>query len=203
MNDKIKILIAEDQSMLLGALAALLNLEHDFEVVAQASNGHDALEKVRQYQPDLVLTDIEMPAMTGIELAQEIKRQDLPCQVIVLTTFARAGLLKRAMAAGVRGYMLKDTPSEELATAIRTVMNGGKVIDPELVMETWHDMDPLTEKERRALQLVAKGLSTEKIAAELFLSPGTIRNYLSNAVSKLGAHNSIEAARIARQKGWL
>ncbi|MCX7544655.1 response regulator transcription factor [Marinicella gelatinilytica] len=203
MNEKIKILIAEDQSMLLGALAALLNLEDDFEVVAQAKNGQEALDKVRQYQPDLVLTDIEMPTMTGIELAQEIKNQDLPCEVIVLTTFARAGFLKRAMAAGVKGYMLKDTPSEELATAIRTVMKGGKVIDPELVMETWHDMDPLTDKERRALQLVADGLSTDKIAARLFLSPGTVRNYLSNAVSKLGAHNSIEAARIARQKGWL
>lgn len=203
MNEKIKILIAEDQSMLLGALAALLNLEDDFEVVAQAKNGQEALDKVRQYQPDLVLTDIEMPNMTGIELAQEIKNQDLPCEVIVLTTFARAGFLKRAMAAGVKGYMLKDTPSEELATAIRTVMKGGKVIDPELVMETWHDMDPLTDKERRALQLVAEGLSTDKIAARLFLSPGTVRNYLSNAVSKLGARNSIEAARIARQKGWL
>lgn len=189
--------------MLLGALAALLDLESDFSVVAQANNGQKALSKIQQFQPDLVLTDIEMPQMTGIELAQQIKNQGLKCQVIILTTFARAGFLKRAMDAGVRGYLLKDAPSEELARAIRTVMQGGKVIDPELVMETWHDHDPLTEKERKALQMVAEGLSTEAIAERLFLTPGTIRNYLSNAVSKLDANNSVEAARIARQKGWL
>lgn len=199
----IKIVIAEDQSMLLGALAALLDLEPDFKVVAQAKNGQDALDKVLIQQPDLLLTDIEMPEMTGIELAQQIKKQELSCQVIVLTTFARAGYLKRAMNAGVRGYLLKDTPSDQLASAIRTVVNGGKVIDPELVLETWQDLDPLTDKERKALQLVAEGLSTDKIAERLFLSPGTVRNYLSNAVSKLDAKNSVEAARIARQRGWL
>jgi len=120
--------------MLLGALAALLDLESDFSVVAKANNGQDALNKIQQFQPDLVLTDIEMPQMTGIELAQQIKNQSLKCQVIILTTFtfARAGFLKRAMDAGVRGYLLKDAPSEELARAIRTVMQGGKVIDPEL-----------------------------------------------------------------------
>ena len=202
-NHSIKILIAEDQSMLLGALAALLDLENDFRVVGQVENGRLAIEKVEQLNPDIVITDIEMPTMTGIELAQQIKAQGFPCKVIILTTFARAGFLKRAMDAGVKGYLLKDAPSEELARAIRTVKQGGKVIDPDLVMETWHDQDPLTEKERKALQLVAMGLTTDAIAERLHLSPGTIRNYLSNAVSKLDANNSVEAARIARQKGWL
>jgi len=201
--NKISILIAEDQSMLLGALAALLDLEDDFSVIGQAENGQIALDKVEKLNPDIVITDIEMPQMTGIELAQQIKAKNLRCQVIILTTFARAGFLKRAMDAGVKGYLLKDAPSEELARAIRTVSKGGKVIDPELVMETWHDQDPLTEKERKALQLVAMGLSTDAIAERLHLSPGTIRNYLSNAVSKLDANNSVEAARMARQKGWL
>ncbi len=203
MNNFIKILIAEDQSMLLGALAALLDLEDDFSVVGQAADGRIALDKIKQLKPDIVITDIEMPHMTGIELAQQIKAKKYKCEVLILTTFARAGFLKRAMDAGVKGYLLKDAPSEDLARAIRTVKQGGKVIDPELVMETWHDQDPLTEKERKALQLVAQGLSTEAIAKRLHLSPGTIRNYLSNAVSKLHANNSIEAARVARHKGWL
>ncbi len=202
-NDEINILIAEDQSMLLGALAALLDLEHDFSVVGQAENGQDAYELIMKLQPNIVITDIEMPQMTGIELAQKIKNTNLECQVIILTTFARAGFLKRAMDAGVKGYLLKDAPSDELARAIRTVSSGGKVIDPDLIMETWHDQDPLTEKERKALQLVSQGLTTEAIAERLYLSPGTIRNYLSHAVSKLDANNSVEAARIARQKGWL
>ena len=203
MKQNINILIAEDQGMLLGALSALLDLEDDFNVVAKAADGAKALELTKQHQPDIVLTDIEMPKMTGIELAQAIQKEGLDCKVVVLTTFARAGFLRRAMQAGVKGYLLKDAPSEELAHALRRVINGGKVIDPELVVEAWQDVDPLTDKERKALRLVAEGLSTENIAKELFLSHGTVRNYLSNAVSKLHANNSIEAARIARQKGWL
>ena len=200
---KINIIIAEDQGMLLGALSALLDLEDDFHVVAKAHDGHEALQLAREHQPDIVLTDIEMPNMTGIELAQQIQKEAMNCKVVILTTFARAGFLRRAMEAGVKGYLLKDAPSDELAHALRRVMNGGKVIDPELVVEAWQDVDPLTDKERKALRLVAEGMSTENIAKELFLSHGTIRNYLSNAVSKLHANNSIEAARIARQKGWL
>ncbi len=203
IDKKISILIAEDQNMLLGALAALLDLEDDFSVVGQAENGKEAYKRIEKLQPNIVITDIEMPQMTGIELAQKIKSNNLQSKVIILTTFARAGFLKRAMNAGVKGYLLKDAPSDELARAIRTVSGGGKVIDPDLIMETWHDQDPLTEKERKALQFVAQGLTTEAIAERLFLSPGTIRNYLSNAVSKLDANNSVEAARIARQKGWL
>lgn len=201
--NKIRIIIAEDQGMLLGALSALLNLQSDFSVIAQATNGIQALQLVKTHRPDIVLTDIEMPEMTGIELAQHIQREKMACKVLVLTTFARAGYLQRAMSAGVRGYLLKDAPSEDLSRAIRQVAQGGKVIDPELVMEAWSDLDPLTDKERKALRLVTEGMSTEKIAEKLCLSHGTVRNYLSNAVSKLYAANSVEAARIARQKGWL
>jgi len=172
-------------------------------VVAIPADGADALTLTHQHEPDIVLTDMEMPKMTGIELAQQIQQQGIDCKVVVLTTFARAGFLRRAMQAGVKGYLLKDAPSDELAHALRRVMNGGKVIDPELVVEAWQDVDPLTDKERKALRLVAEGKSTESIAQELYLSHGTVRNYLSNAVSKLHANNSIEAARIARQKGWL
>lgn len=203
MSQQIKIVIAEDQGVILGALSALLALEADFSVVGTAVDGLGALQLVKTHQPDIVLTDIEMPRMTGIELAQAIQQASLPCQVVVLTTFARAGFLQRAMQAGVKGYLLKDAPSDELARALRRVMAGGKVIDPELVVEAWQEADPLTDKERRALRLVAEGVKTEVIAEQLHLSPGTVRNYLSNAVSKLHASNSVEAARIARQKGWL
>ena len=203
MPEPLKILIAEDQAMLLGAVATLLDLEDDFEVVGKASNGEQALEFCQGQKPDIVLSDIEMPQMTGIELAERLHREQFAGKVIILTTFARSGYLRRAMDAGVRGYLLKDTPSEELADAIRKVANGRKVIDPELVVEAFDEMDPLSEKERKTLKLAADGLTTEQIAEKMFLSKGTIRNYLSSASSKLNAQNRIEAARIARQKGWL
>ena len=199
----IRILIAEDQGMLLGALSALLDLEEDFTIVAKANNGQEALELTREHLPDVVLTDIEMPQMTGIELAQSIQQEALKTQVIILTTFARSGYLRRSMDAGVKGYLLKDAPSDELAHAIRRVMAGRKVIAPELITEAWEQSDPLTDKERHALKLAFDGLKTEQIAEQMCLSPGTVRNYLSNAASKLDASNRIEAARIARQKGWL
>ncbi|GLR70686.1 response regulator transcription factor [Agaribacter marinus] len=199
----INLVVAEDQGMLLGAVAALLNLEDDFTVVGKASDGKIALEMCRNLQPDIVLTDIEMPHMSGIELAEQLNNDHFAGKLIVLTTFARAGYLRRAMDAGVRGYLLKDSPSEELALAIRRVMNGRKVIDPELVVDAFEEQDPLSEKERKTLKLAADGLTTEQIAEAMFLSAGTVRNYLSNAASKLHAQNRIEAARIARQKGWL
>lgn len=203
MSDCISVLIAEDQSMLLGAIATLLNLEEDLNVVAQTKDGEAALQAAKEHKPDIVLTDIEMPKMTGLELAGRIK-SDLPeTKVIILTTFSRAGYLRRAMDAGVKGYLLKDSPSEELADAIRKVMQGKKIIDPELITDAWDAEDPLTDKERKALKLAADGLSTEAIAKQMHLSPGTVRNYLSNAASKLSAANRVEAARIARQKGWL
>lgn len=199
----LKILIAEDQAMLLGAVATLLDLEDDFEIVAKAANGEEALTQCRKLNPDIILSDIEMPKMTGIELAETLYKEEFSVKVVILTTFARSGYLRRAMDAGVKGYLLKDTPSEDLAAAIRRVADGRKVIDPELVVEAFEEIDPLSEKERKTLKLAADGLTTAQIAETLFLSKGTVRNYLSSAASKLDAQNRIEAARIARQKGWL
>lgn len=204
MSDKkITVVIAEDQNMLRGALVALLALEDDIDIVGQAEDGHQALKLVKELNPDIVLSDIEMPGMTGIELAEELQDEASKSKVIMLTTFARSGYLRRAMDAGVKGYLLKDTPSDELACAMRKVLAGRKVVDPELVVDAFDQKDPLSQKERKALKLASDGMSTEKIAAAMFLSPGTVRNYLSNAASKLNASNRIEAARIARMKGWL
>src|SRR5271166_2949364 len=199
----IRVLIVEDQSMVLGALAALLEIERDIEVVGQARNGEEALGLIATSKPDVVMTDIEMPAMTGLELAAEIQRRKLPVLVIIVTTFARAGYLRRALDAGVTGYLLKDSPSATLAGAVRRVNAGGRVIDPELAAEAWGEADPLTDRERQVLQMAGDGAAGAEIATKLNLSEGTVRNYLSEAISKLGASNRTEAARIARQKGWL
>jgi len=200
----IRLMIAEDQGMVLGALSALLELESDLTVVAGASDGRQAVDRLNQATDvDILLTDIEMPNMTGLELAQWVKAHQPQIKVIILTTFARSGYLRRAMDAGVRGYLLKDSPSEQLATAIRTIHAGGKVIAPELITDAWTEADPLTDRERQALRLALEGKSTDQIAAALHLSSGTVRNYLSNAAFKLGARNRIEAGRIARQNGWL
>ena len=200
---KIRIIIAEDQSMVLGALAALLESEGDIEVVGQARNGLEALKMVRLHKPDLLLTDIEMPEMSGLELAAELKRQESPVRVIILTTFARAGYLRRALDSGASGYLLKDSPASELAGAVRRVRSGMRAIAPELAAEAWGESDPLTDRERQILRLAGEGISSADIAVKFRLSEGTVRNYLSEAMSKLGANNRVEAARIARQKGWL
>lgn len=199
----IRVLIAEDQGMVLGALAALLELEPDIEVVGRAKDGREALDLAEKARPDVVLTDIEMPRMTGLELAAELKRKGAPVRVVILTTFARSGYLRRALEAGAAGYLLKDSPSEKLAEAIRRVHTGLRSVDPELAAAAWDEADPLTDRERQVLRLAALGHSSAKISAELHLSEGTVRNYLSEAISKLGAENRVEAARIARQKGWL
>jgi two-component system response regulator DesR len=199
----IRVILAEDQSMILGALAALLEIESDIEVVARARDGEEALALCRQHRPDVLLTDIEMPKVTGLEAAAALKREHLPTRVIILTTFARGGYLRRALDAGASGYLLKDSPAEQLANAIRRVKAGGRVIDPELATEAWSDPDPLTDRERQVLRMAAEGQTAGDIAAALNLSEGTIRNYLSEAITKLGAGNRIEAARIARDKGWL
>ena len=199
----IKILIAEDQSMVLGALSALLDMEDDFEVVEKAKNGKDALVKSQQQSIDIILTDIEMPCMTGIELAQELQKINHPAKVMILTTFARGGYLRRAMDAGVKGYLLKDAPADSLADAVRKIHAGKVIVAPELVTEAWAADDPLSDNERKVLRFSLEGHSTKEIADLIFLSAGTVRNYLSETTSKLGAKNRIEAARIAKQKGWL
>ncbi len=199
----IRVVIAEDQAMVLGALAALLEIDDDIRVLAQVRNGREALASVLATDPDVLITDIEMPEMTGLELAAEIQSRGLRTRVIVLTTFARAGYFRRAMNAGARGYVLKDRPAKELADAVRRVHGGLRVVDPELAAEAWSEPDPLTDRERQVLRLAGDGAASSEIAVKLRLSEGTVRNYLSEAMSKLGAANRVEAARIARRRGWL
>jgi two-component system, NarL family, response regulator DesR len=199
----IRVILAEDQGMVLGALAALLDIEGDITVVAQARNGKEALAAVLTHKPDVFITDIEMPEMTGLDVAAELKRRHASTRVIILTTFARAGYLRRALDSGASGYLLKDMRAEELAEAVRRVHRGLRVIDPELATEAWSEPDPLTDRERRVLRLAGEGLTSGDIADHLKLSEGTVRNYLSEAISKMGAGNRVEAARIARAKGWL
>lgn len=203
-RDKIRVLLAEDQTMVLGALAALLEMEDDIEVVGRARSGDEALKLVQQHRPSVFITDIEMPTMTGLEVAAELKRRGTSVRVIILTTFARAGYLRRALDAGASGYLLKDMPAEQLADAVRRVHRGLRVIDPQLAAEAWtEEPDPLTERERQVLRLAGEGMASSDIATELTLSEGTVRNYLSEAINKMGAANRVEAARLARTKGWL
>lgn len=199
----IRVVIAEDQAMVLGALAALLDMESDLQVVGRAGDGEAALTLCREERPNVLLTDIEMPKMTGLELASAIRREALPTRVIILTTFARGGYLRRALDSGASGYLLKDSPAEQLANAIRRVNQGGRVVDPDLAAEAWGEMDPLTDRERQVLRMAGEGQTSADIAGTLHLSEGTVRNYLSEAINKLGAGNRVEAARIARDKGWL
>jgi len=201
---KIRVVLAEDQAMVLGALAALLELEPDIEVIARAANGREALRAVEKLGPDVLVTDIEMPEMTGLEVAAALKISRPAVRTVILTTFARPGYLRRALDSGARGYLLKDRPAAELADAVRRVHNGLRVVDPGLATEAWSaEDDPLTDRERQILQRAGDGRSSSEIAGELRLSEGTVRNYLSEAISKLGAANRVDAARIARAKGWL
>jgi two-component system response regulator DesR len=200
----IRVLLAEDQTMLRGALAALLDLEPDITVIAQAANGHEALRLARDLAPDVIVTDIEMPQKTGLELASDLNLIESRARVIILTTFSRPGYLRRALDAGARGYLLKERPASELADAIRRVHSGLRAVDPALAAEAWTaDPDPLSDRERQILQRAGDGRSSAEIAAELRLSEGTVRNYLSEAIAKLGATNRTDAARIARTRGWL
>ncbi|GGH53587.1 response regulator transcription factor [Paenibacillus silvae] len=196
----IRIVIAEDQRMMLGALSSLLNLEDDMEVVGQASNGQEALALVQQHTPDICLMDIEMPVKSGLEAAEELKGMN--CKVIILTTFARTGYFERALKGGVRGYLLKDSPIEELAEAIRQVMNGRRIFAPDLVDEAYVEENPLTEREHAVLGLMADGKNTKEIAGHLFITTGTVRNYISIILNKLNASNRIEAITRSKEKGW-
>jgi two-component system response regulator DesR len=200
----IRVVLAEDQAMVLGALAALLEMEPDIAVVARAATGRAALDAVTKLTPDVLVTDIEMPLMTGLEVAAALRTSHPGVRTIILTTFARPGYLRRALDAGARGYLLKDHPAAELADAVRRVHRGLRVVDPALATAAWSaELDPLTERERQILQRAGDGRSSTEIAAELHLSEGTVRNYLSEAIAKLGASNRVDAARIARTKGWL
>ena len=196
------ILLAEDQAMVRGALAALLGMEAGFHIT-QAESGDQALQLLRQQTFDVLLSDIEMPGRSGLELAQWLQQQHTKTKIIIITTFGRAGYIRRAIDMGVSGFLLKDAPSAELIQAIYRVMEGKRVIDGELAMMALGEEDPLNDKERRALRLAAEGKSTADIATTLCLSEGTVRNYLSEAIAKLNAANRVDAARIARQKGWL
>jgi two-component system response regulator DesR len=202
----VNILFAEDQAILRSTLATLLRLLGQHQVV-EAEDGQQAKQLLRQQSFDLLLTDIEMPGLTGLELVdflqQEQAGKQQRCKLLILTTFSRAGYVKRALQAGVDGFLLKDTPATELLAAIDKIMAGGKVIAPELAMLALGQDNPLHDKERKALRLTAEGKSTAEIARLLFLAEGTVRNYLSDAMNKLDAANRIEAARIAQQRGWL
>jgi two-component system, NarL family, response regulator DesR len=198
-----RVIVAEDQVMLRGALSALLDLEDDIEVVGQAENGEHALEMIQSLEPDVVIMDIEMPRLSGLDVAERLKELKHPCRVVILTTFSRAGYFQRAMRAGARGFLLKDSPIDELASALRSVFAGGRAVSPELALTLWEAENPLTEREREVLQLAREGLSAGGIGERLYLSAGTVRNYLSEAIQKLEAKNRIDAIGIAEKNGWL
>jgi two-component system, NarL family, response regulator DesR len=196
----IRIVIAEDQRMMLGALGSLLNLEEDMEVVGQACNGQEAIELVKLHKPDICIMDIEMPEKSGLEAAEELKGTG--CKVIILTTFARTGYFQRALKSGVCGYLLKDSPSEELASSIRSVMAGKRIYAPELMDDFYSEENPLTDREMEVLELVADGKNTKEIASQLTITTGTVRNYISAILDKLEVTNRIEAITQSKEKGW-
>lgn len=200
----VRVLLAEDQAMVRGALSALLSLEDDIEIVAEASRGDEILPAALDTLPDVALLDIEMPDGDGLEAAAVLHERLPSCRVVILTTFGRSGYLRRAMESGAAGFLLKDAPASELAKAIHRAMKGERVVDPALAAAALSEGDnPLTEREREVLVASEGGATIEGIAARLFLSEGTVRNYLSAAIKKLGARNRVEAARLAERKGWL
>jgi two-component system, NarL family, response regulator DesR len=200
----IRVLVAEDQAMVRGALSALLSLEGDITVVAEVARGDEVLPAAQVTQPDVALLDIEMPGVDGLQAAAALREHLPTCRVLILTTFGRSGYLRRAMASGAVGFLLKDAPATELAVAIRRAMAGQRVVDPVLALATLSDGEnPLTNREREVLQASLSGASIADIAATLYLSEGTVRNHISVAIQKLGARNRIEAARLAEENGWL
>lgn len=199
----IRIVIAEDQRLLRGALASLLDLEDDLEVIGQAADGAEAWELIERLRPDVCLMDIEMPRMSGLDVAERLKAADSPCRIIILTTFARPGYFERAAKAGVNGYLLKDESSDKLAEAIRRVMAGHLEVSPELVFGSLREENPLTPREQDILRLAAEGRSAGEIALHLHLSYGTVRNYISETLNKLDVKSRIEAVRLAEEKGWI
>lgn len=199
----IRVLLAEDQTMMLEAIALILELEDDIEVVGRIGDGREALALLEQVRPNVLVTDVEMPGLSGLELAHQAAAKAPECRIIVLTTFSRSGYLRRALELGISGYLLKDSSPAELANAIRHVHAGGRWIDPELAQKAWTHRDPLTERQRAVLQLVEQGRSNAEVAGKLGLSEGTVRNYLHDAMNRLDADNRTDAVRIAREQGWL
>jgi two-component system response regulator DesR len=200
----IRVLLAEDQGMVRGAIAALLRLEEDIEVVAEVSRGDEVLPAVQNCQPDVALLDIEMPGGDGLGAARTLHDKLPACRIVILTTFGRSGYLREAMASGAVGFLLKDAPAAQLAVAIRRVMAGERVVDPELALTALTEgNNPLTQREREVLVASLHGASVAVIAAQLVVSEGTVRNHLSEAIQKMGAHNRVEAARLAEERGWL
>lgn len=200
----IRVLLAEDQAMVRGALAALLTLEGDIEIVAEIGRGDEVVKAALSTHPEVALLDIEMPGCDGITAAAQLHAQLPGCRIIILTTFGRPGYLRQAMESGVVGFLLKDAPATQLATAIRRAMAGERIVDPSLAMAALSEgNNPLTERERSVLAVAKGGSSIAEIASSLALSEGTVRNYLSVAIQKMGVRNRIEAARLAEQKGWL
>jgi len=200
----IELYLAEDQSMLNSALTQLLELEDDLHVVGSAGDGQTAWTEIKQLQPQVAILDIEMPGLSGLDVADQIQAAKLPTKVIILTTFAQKAYFERAVAAQVAGYLLKDSPSDDLIAAIRQVMAGATIYAPELVVNMLSaDKNPLTERELAVLKAAAQGLPTKVIAAQLYLSAGTVRNYLSAIFSKLGVHNRLEAVQVAQRNKWL
>jgi two-component system response regulator DesR len=200
----IRVLLAEDQAMIRGALSALLRLEEDIEVIAEVARGDEVVPAALELRPDVAMLDIEMPGGGGLEAAQALNSALPSCRVVILTTFGRGGYLRRAMESGAVGFLLKDAPADDLVVAIRRVMQGERVVDPELALAALSEgKNPLTSREREVLSTALSGISIVDIAVGLSLSEGTVRNHLSIAMQKLGARNRMEAARIAEQRGWL
>ncbi|WP_191563936.1 response regulator transcription factor [Janibacter melonis] len=200
----IKVLLADDQALVRGALAALLGLERDIDVVGEVGRGDEVLAAVRRTGAEVALLDIEMPGMSGIDVAEQLSREEPSCRALVVTTFGRAGYVRRALEAGARGFVVKDTPASELAEAVRRVHSGLRVIDPTLAAESLYEgVNPLSPREREVLREALTGAPVASIAAQVYLSPGTVRNHLSSAIGKTGTTTRMEAARVAHDNGWL
>jgi two-component system, NarL family, response regulator DesR len=198
-----RVIIAEDQGMLRGAMGRLLSMEDDIEVIGEAANGEQALELIRDCSPDIAILDIEMPVLNGLDVAKTLQNEGHPCRITIVTTFARSGYLQRAIQAGVRGYLLKDAPVTKLADNLRSILKGNKVFSPQLSHTMFEEVNPLTVREQEVLRRLEKGDSVSDISQTLFLSPPTIRNYISEIIQKVEAKNRIDAVMIAKRKGWI
>lgn len=198
-----KVVIAEDQGMLRSAVSRLLSMEPDIEIVGEADNGEQAIELIRKLSPDIAVLDIEMPLLSGLDVAEMLKSEGSSCRTVIVTTFAKSGYYQRAVKAGVRGYLLKDAPVSELAISLRKIYKGGRVFSPHLTFSIYEELNPLTNRERELLSYLKDGYSVHEISKRLYLSPGTIRNYISEILQKLEAKNRIDAIAIAFNKGWI